>query len=768
MLVRYFIGDVAYRSLILLMLLLSSCHPSTVTDTDAEPVISLSFKDKARIAKYQKGNLISNPSFEKGNTIQLDSVSERYVIEGWEQIGSKIEWQNYASSDSNNRRYLVIKRKKADETETFGVGVMSDFIRVIPGTYNLTCDLNLIDIHNPQSRIGAHISDAVQLRIFYYDRNHTLIENNSDKESIGYSIDEGFQALSLVHLDKIDSTGWVKIQGRAHNAPYVQGIITPEVKFVRIFIGLKGTGELWIDNMHYSYKPNNISLLERMNIQKTPQAVSVHPIFPAPQFLNPIDTLAYSSTGQCVLPIIIYANQSTPAEREVVQALRQFLLRDEQLTKADVMIISDDAKPWQNILDNHLVIAIGKSQLTDKCLDTFKLPEVENFQNQGYYIDVPDNSPNSIMLLAQTQQGYQYGLRALKQLIDIRKGVIYRCQIVDYPLLLQRGCWFDSVTTNTLPYIKSLIAAGYNQLGVNYPLAVANICEGEVTGATINCLNWDGTHLSGLQVVNGVFAEASPFDHLIELDFSKLEANTIQAANDNSRVQRDVSGIFPWYIFPAYLSGHVPEARIMHMLADDPANKWTYYWAIHPAFSAFDDASVYMVRSILDRYPGIIDESLYRDTRKYSIKRKRNLRNQQYISLIEPYSPQGISKDILQKLPVYYFYQNISSASNYIRLLTALDFAWNPVTYQPEISLINVLRYYGLSDKQIELYLLAEELFNELIENTPEAFSEANLGKQQKKIELILQNHAPVINDLFNQQDPLMTELSKEIQRFMQ
>jgi len=127
----------------------------------------------------------------------------------------------------------------------------SDYIKIIPGNYTLSLYLNLKDIKNPKSRLGTKIYDAVDIRVLYYDRNKLQIAGDQYSSYYNQRINSGFKGYSFANFDKIDSTGWLHIIGQSQLFPFPDGDLPDGTKFVRIFVGLKGTGSLWADDISY-------------------------------------------------------------------------------------------------------------------------------------------------------------------------------------------------------------------------------------------------------------------------------------------------------------------------------------------------------------------------------------------------------------------------------------------------------------------------------------------------------------------------------------
>ena len=143
--------------LILLLSLMStmfSCTPHADSMQEFERWTSsdpLAIPHRVREQKYRAGNLVLNPSFEAGKIKHLDSLTSSTNIEGWSIIGDHVEWIG-SDTDSLHAdtlqvhtgiRSIRIHRDYADEIEDFGEGVFSDYIKVIPGNYQLSVWLNL-------------------------------------------------------------------------------------------------------------------------------------------------------------------------------------------------------------------------------------------------------------------------------------------------------------------------------------------------------------------------------------------------------------------------------------------------------------------------------------------------------------------------------------------------------------------------------------------------------------------------------------------------
>ena len=98
-----------------------------------------------REKEYEKGNLVLNPSFENGRYFNLDTSRISFNLQGWKKAGENVFWTDvqdrkaFLSNEAYNGLHAIkIARKNADETDLQGEGIISDFIRVIPGSYKLS------------------------------------------------------------------------------------------------------------------------------------------------------------------------------------------------------------------------------------------------------------------------------------------------------------------------------------------------------------------------------------------------------------------------------------------------------------------------------------------------------------------------------------------------------------------------------------------------------------------------------------------------------
>jgi hypothetical protein len=73
----------------------------------------------------------------------------------------------------------------------------------------------------------------------------------------GQKIDNSFKSLSFANYDHIKEFDWGRIIGKSHSFPFSEGDIPDDARYIRIFIGLKGTGTMWIDDVDFHYTRAN-------------------------------------------------------------------------------------------------------------------------------------------------------------------------------------------------------------------------------------------------------------------------------------------------------------------------------------------------------------------------------------------------------------------------------------------------------------------------------------------------------------------------------
>ncbi len=235
----------------------------------AEAPLSIPYRQ--RIQRLEKNNLLRNCSFETGKILKVDSLKTSFVIDGWHQSGDHVEWVDTRNEKLYKKgeaftgfRSIKIQRPHARETDQQGVGVLSEFIKVIPGNYSFSFYTRLENVMPVKSRLGIRMHDGIDIRLLYFDRNKNEITPAADFPQLGQSIDNSFKSLSVANFNTLPAFNWGRIIGKSADFPFPDGDIPTNAHYVKIFIGLKGTGTMWIDSVNFSYTRKNFSIEERM------------------------------------------------------------------------------------------------------------------------------------------------------------------------------------------------------------------------------------------------------------------------------------------------------------------------------------------------------------------------------------------------------------------------------------------------------------------------------------------------------------------------
>ncbi len=331
-------------------------------------------------------------------------------------------------------RAIKINRKEVNETDDMGVGVISDYIKVIPGNYSLEYYIKLKNIHSHKKRFGSRLMDAVNVRIHYYNKNKIEISSNMVNPSDGSKFDNGFKAFQFSGLWDIDSLGWTKTQGISHTLPFLDGDIPKETRYVRLFFGLKGQGTMWIDNVSLKYTRYNFTLAERLNqfVQK-----DYHPaelVIPKPKHIEPKTTISYFDKEKPESkPAIMLPEKPDALSLEAAKLLRQKLMESiSSITgkNVDIPILEQNTPISQENFS--LVFAIGISPGDNQAVPGKEKTTVKNNQ-QGYFITRLNDTSNVVFLKGKQPIGNFYAVNTINQLISDSVCKYHHTEIADSP-----------------------------------------------------------------------------------------------------------------------------------------------------------------------------------------------------------------------------------------------------------------------------------------------------------------------------------------------
>lgn len=479
---------------VLLTVIVTSCHR---TEPTGPPQIKWSSSDplsiplRSRIQKYEKGNLLLNYSFEEGKIYSIDSLRAGYKIDGWQKTGSNVEWVNvlYDSIYGPNEAYsgnrsIKIKRFHANETDEQGEGIISDFVRVIPGKYQFTFYIKLEDIESSKLRLGTKLYDAIDIQLYFYDKNMISIPGDQYVPVYDKIVNSSFQGFGFSNFWSIKKLNWTRVTGKAHNNIMCSGDIPDEARYVKVFLGLKGTGTMWVDNVEFRYSQTNFSVAEQMNNMLDSSYSNHEMLIPTPKKIDKLESITYYLNGKNIttLPIVLlpeHADQVTVAAGELlVKKIKELYIS-----------LYDSADPYINykpvtkinpseVRSAPLILSIGKNEFYAKYKSILPLREIEDIP-QSYFIYTISDLPNIVFLAGDEPEGNFYAASTAIQLFDNKNFIFHNARIIDYPDYLSRNFLFDLKLLETQPKFAAeaadiLVKAKFNGAYLTYGNDIEN------------------------------------------------------------------------------------------------------------------------------------------------------------------------------------------------------------------------------------------------------------------------------------------------------
>ncbi len=381
---------------------------------------------KKRKKQFEKKNLVKNYSFEKGKNLDEDSIINEFDLRDWEVIGDNVEWVNinekpYDSTEaSNGYRAIKISRdfEDIDELKPVSEGVMSDFIEVLPGNYLFTLDIKLQNIYPSIRRLNSKLSKDIDIRLYFYNDFREKISPGIYFEYWNKKIDNSFKGFSFSNFYEIENFGWGEVIGRTLNYPFSEGDLPDSCKYVKIFIGLKTEGTMWIDNVNFSLTKWNFTPKERIS----PYFDSIYHksslIIPTPQQIKDTSRFEVNNNFALLIP-----KKMKNADLSALKLLKTKII---QYFNPDTIIISDDTADF----DNQTIISLGENILTTDKNKIFNDSLIPKNKNQAYFIKKIDNI---FYLKGVSPVGNYYAVTTFVQLFDSVQNNIHYAEITDYP-----------------------------------------------------------------------------------------------------------------------------------------------------------------------------------------------------------------------------------------------------------------------------------------------------------------------------------------------
>jgi hypothetical protein len=419
-----------YILLILLLSLIFGSFEYSAAQTFYSGINPLSNSLKIRNLYFNKGNLVHNPSFETAKILKNDSLITNFKLANWEVIGNDVQLTDITKSSVYNRGdvfqgnhsiKIVRKFKDVKEINNTANGILSDYIEVIPGNYDFNFDIRLEKIipttylDRFQTRVGKNID----VHLVFYDKNKKELDPEMFFEYTGKELDNSFKGFAFSNYFLIDKFSWARVHGESWFYPFSEGDLPDNCRYIKIFLGLKCSGTMWVDDIDFRLSKWNFTPLERMDSMFSKKYDLSQLLIPTPQSVsNPQHLNLRNKSIQ-----IVYRGKDSPESQSAITLLQKKLAG---IQASSIKILKSEG---ENVSSRVLqIILIQPGQTLDPLLnEAFKA--IKN-KDQGYFIR---RQGARIYLGANKDVGLYYAACTLSQLIDYRNSVIDYAEITDYP-----------------------------------------------------------------------------------------------------------------------------------------------------------------------------------------------------------------------------------------------------------------------------------------------------------------------------------------------
>lgn len=387
-----------------------------------------------RLEWFNKGNLTPNASFEQG-----EGGLDQFTLKGWQRAGDQITWTDRSSFRFSageiyeGAHSVKIVRSRAEENDP-GQGIRSDFIAVIPGNYQFTLYLKAAQLSGHMERLGTRLFDAVDLRLEYFDAQKKPLDGRARCAYLEGRIDNSFKGYSFSNLWHIDEFGWGMVIGRSYNYPFIESDIPRDARYVRIYIGLKGTGTLWVDKVDFRYSKWNFTPMERLLPYRDSVYKLADQLIPMPQELKAGDVISwYDPAKPASVPVILLPEKPAPPTIAAGQLLKSRLEANLKAAlgkdwKKELVVVT--AKLTDSLSRKaSCIFSLGTNELTLRFSDS--LPAAASLPSAQAYIIKPVQ--RIIFLRGNQPVGDYYAVSTLVQLLRPRSLLLESATVADYP-----------------------------------------------------------------------------------------------------------------------------------------------------------------------------------------------------------------------------------------------------------------------------------------------------------------------------------------------
>jgi hypothetical protein len=446
----------ALRPLLFALLLLTACS----TTEEKQPLYGptawsvanpLDIPYEIRRKQFEQGNLVPNPSFEKGRHLTADRAGAFHLAD-WEKVGPNVSWVDRdpdpetAAGSPPNRRCIVIKRDKVSEVDE-AEGIISDYIPVMPGNYAFTYNIRLQDIVSHQFRRGVKLHDAIAVKVLFFDDSKQALDAAARNPLSGSLIDNSDKSYSFANFWRIDDFPWGTVRGRTDNYPFAEGDIPAQARYVRLFFGLRGSGTMWLDDVYFAYAKWNFTALERFKPYFGRRLTVAERLLPTPRHFQAQGPITYyrADAPPSHLPIIVLPANPAPAERLAAHILQRRIRRilDKRMAAQNrsryPIRVLEGKVPLRAVANARLILSIGRSRIYRQVQPDLPLGAIQG-REQGYVIQTaPSGDHQIVFLMGASPTGTYNAAATAVQLFEDDAFVFQAAAVVDYPDFLGRA-----------------------------------------------------------------------------------------------------------------------------------------------------------------------------------------------------------------------------------------------------------------------------------------------------------------------------------------
>jgi hypothetical protein len=708
-----------------------------------------------RMKEFKSGNLVANPSFEEGTPLSSDTSTVQ-TIKKWEIIGNNVRYIENRQ-DSNyvyaGTRAICILRNEINETAILGDGVLSDFIPVIPGKYDLSLLLKGNNIQPYKERLGTRLHDAINIRLIFYDDQKSELSPEMVDPTSGSSLDMGFKSHNFAGNYSVDIAEWTRIHTRSCDNPMMDGLLPAGSRYVRIFIGLKGTGTLMIDDVQFSYSLLNFTAKERMNRVKDSVPDQNVLLIPTPQYVEFRQSIPLITAGSdnVLYPAVILDVPQTPQNLHAMEILSDTLTNILSSIYPDCQIKTQNGLNKAIRDESSVIFILTSFEHIDTISHSAYLPGFSTRDQAYVIIDSIINGKHHIILAANDDPGLYYAVLTIADLLDRVSGLLHIAHIIDYPAFTNRAflypvdrnnsnvesdplvlqyfasnrfniayitCHFPDDTTDTfinehhtIDYQNQLqrIKKDFTFLSPGlflklFPEMSNKVNSDTVTDPETQSFSYNEKMLQELFNFMRPLMEKG-ISHIMFYDQSvALNANVSHVMSIYKWVQQH----FPGTMLEIFSHWNTNESIIMsrglaeayyNRFASFEKGKISFVWSgITYHFPVFDPVDFNTFSELANHKTIIFNSHLAFEVKKYLNNTNPSLYSGQ-VRLLNIFSPFFSARTSLypETLPQYVINSSQLTEIDKIRIHSIADFLWNPARFQPEISLWKILiKKYGI------------------------------------------------------------------------